>query len=31
MEEQGDPAVMHREIDRELENIQEDSGKLQEI
>jgi hypothetical protein len=31
MEEQRDPAEMHREIDNELENIQEDSGELQEI
>jgi hypothetical protein len=31
MEEQGDPGEMHREIDMELENIQENSRELQEI
>jgi hypothetical protein len=31
VEEQGDPAEMHREIDRELQNIQGRSGELQEI
>jgi hypothetical protein len=31
MKEQGDPGEMHREIDRELKNIQENSGELQEI